>query len=243
VTPPEVSASARFVFLTLVILLAVGFVWAVGDGSRTSGEPRADTVRWRRRAALLALGWLGAAWAVAASGILARFDLRPPPLPIFLLLCALATATLAFSPLGTRLARNLPLTGLIGFQVFRVPVELWLHRLYVEGVVPVQMTFAGSNLDVLSGAGAGLLALAAQRGHAPRWLVLAWNVLGLMLLCVIVGIALLSAPGPLRAFPGEPANTFVAFPPFVWLPAFLVQAAWLGHLLVFRRLELTRPVG
>jgi hypothetical protein len=31
-------------------------------------------------------------------------------------------------------------------------------------------------------------------------------------------------------------DPFVAHFPFVWLPAFLVQAALLGHLLVFRRL-------
>jgi hypothetical protein len=240
VTPPEVSAGARLVFLSLVVLLAIGFVWAVGDGSRPGGEPPAESVRWRRRAALLVLAWLGASAAVAASGALARFELRPPPLLPFLVVSSLATAALAWSSLGTRLARGLPLALLVGFQVFRVPVELWLHRMHVEGVVPVQMTFAGVNYDVLSGLSAGALALLLRAGRGTRALVLAWNLLGLSLLCVIVGVAVLSFPGPLRAFPDDPANTFVAHPPWVWLPAFLVQAAWLGHLLVFRRLELSR---
>jgi hypothetical protein len=240
VTPPEVSASARLVFLLIVMLLAIAFVWAVGDGSRAPGETHADAVRWRRRAALLVLAWLGASFAIADSGVLARFDARPPPLLVFLGLCTAATAGLAFSPLGTRLARGLGVAGLVGFQVFRVPLELLLYRLYGEGVVPVQMTFAGFNYDVLSGLGAALLALLARRGEPPRALVFAWNLLGLTLLCVIVAVALLSTPTPLRAFPDPPANTFVAHPPFVWLPAFLVQAAWFGHLLVFRRLELSR---
>ncbi|HKQ78896.1 MAG TPA: hypothetical protein VJ810_34675 [Blastocatellia bacterium] len=64
--------------------------------------------------------------------------------------------------------------------------------------------------------------------------------MGLALLINIVTIAILSAPTPLRKFFNEPANTFVTYFPFVWLPAFLVQAAWFGHLLVFRRLRQTR---
>jgi hypothetical protein len=34
----------------------------------------------------------------------------------------------------------------------------------------------------------------------------------------------------------EPANVWVTRPPFVWLPAVLVLAALLGHLVLFRRL-------
>ena len=68
----------------------------------------------------------------------------------------------------------------------------------------------------------------------PRALVLAWNALGLALLATIVAVAFLSTPSPLRVFANEPANTIVAAFPYVWLPAFLVQGALFGHLLVFR---------
>ena len=47
-------------------------------------------------------------------------------------------------------------------------------------------------------------------------------------------VAVLSMPTPLQRF--TPPNTFITAPPYVWLPVFLVQAAWFGHLLVFRRL-------
>ena len=62
-------------------------------------------------------------------------------------------------------------------------------------------------------------------------------MLGLALLIAIVTIAILSSPVPFRTFDAGPANTYVTGFPGVWLPAVLVQAALLGHLLVFRRLS------
>jgi hypothetical protein len=73
-------------------------------------------------------------------------------------------------------------------------------------------------------------------GRASVRLVRAWNVLSMVLLVNIVTIALLSAPTPYRVFMNEPANVWVTRPPFVWLPAVLVLAALLGHLVLFRRL-------
>jgi hypothetical protein len=160
---------------------------------------------------------------------------------VVLLVCVtLATVALAFSPLGTRLALGLGLAGLIGYQAFRIPVEWFLHRAFVEGVAPVQMTWAGLNFDVLSGASALALGLAARRRRLPRSLVLFWNVAGLALLANIVTIAVLSLPLPLRRFPEPPANVLPLHLPTVWLPSFLVQAALFGHLLVFRKLRI-RP--
>lgn len=65
-------------------------------------------------------------------------------------------------------------------------------------------------------------------------------MLGCALLATIVTVAFLSAPTPLRVFMNEPANTIVTTFPYVWLPAFLVQAALFGHVLVFRWLARAR---
>jgi hypothetical protein len=40
-----------------------------------------------------------------------------------------------------------------------------------------------------------------------------------------------------RWFGDERLNVFVTYPPFVWLPAILVMAALMGHVLVWRRLS------
>jgi hypothetical protein len=71
-------------------------------------------------------------------------------------------------------------------------------------------------------------------GRRSRGLVLAWNVLGVLLLANIIAVALLSAPTPFRVFMNEPANTFITHVPWIWLPAVMVLAAVMGHALVFR---------
>jgi hypothetical protein len=143
---------------------------------------------------------------------------------------------LGCSRLGTQLA-SLPLPALIAFHAFRLPLELVMHRAATEGTMPEQMTFSGSNFDIVSGASALLVAALAAQGKAPRWLLLAWNALGTTLLVTILVIAVASLP-TFAAFGHEPArlNTWVAYFPYVWLPAGLVAAAVLGHVLLWRRL-------
>ncbi len=63
-----------------------------------------------------------------------------------------------------------------------------------------------------------------------------WNVAGLALLVNIVTVAILSTPR-FALFGDDRLNVFVAYPPFVWLPAVLVLAALAGHLVVFRALR------
>jgi hypothetical protein len=139
------------------------------------------------------------------------------------------------SPLGTLLARGLPLWALVGFQVFRLPLELLMHQAYLEGVMPVQMSYSGRNYDIVSGIAAGALGLWLYYRPGPRWIVAAWNLMGFSLLVNIVAIAVLSTP-LFAAFGSEHLNTFVTYPPFVWLPAVLVVAALMGHILVWRHL-------
>src|SRR5687767_15679772 len=63
-----------------------------------------------------ALGWLAivVAWfaltgAVAASGLLGRFDLRPPPMALMFAVVIGLGLTLGLSSVGARLAETLPL--------------------------------------------------------------------------------------------------------------------------------------
>lgn len=169
----------------------------------------------------------------ACLGYLDRYDTRPPVALLPVLAATLLTVGIAISGIGARFSR-LPLSGLVGYQVFRVAVEWLLHRLYVEGVVPVQMTFHGRNFDIVSGITGGLLGLWLMKRPASRFVIMLWNCLGLALLVNIVTVAVLSAPVPFRTFVEEPANRLPSLFPYVWLPTFLVQSALFGHLVVFR---------
>lgn len=220
--------------------LAVLFVLASRRAAQRLGWAP-DAVRRRTRsAAALALGWCALLAALAGSGLLARFDARPPPLA--LLLAALLAGSVAFgaSRFAAPLARGLPLAGLVGFQAFRLPLELVMHEAARAGVMPSLLSFAGWNFDVATGTLAIPVAALVAAGRAPHWLVLAWNALGLAALTMIAVIAVGTAPF-VQAFGPDQVNAWVAYLPFVYLPGVMVVAALVGHLLVLRHLSQAAP--
>ncbi|GAB5535911.1 MAG: hypothetical protein Rubg2KO_21600 [Rubricoccaceae bacterium] len=228
------SAPTQAVFLALVAFVCLALLVGVGRVSRDLSPTR--RLRWRLGTALGLVAWLGVTAGLARAGFLSNFDVLPPRAPILLGALTTGTVAFAFSPIGARLAKILPLAALVGVQVFRVPLELVLHRLYVEGVLPVQITYTGWNFDIVTGLLAAVLAVALWRGvGGPRW-VAAWNALGLVLLAIVVGTGLLSLPTPIQQF--EPSTVAITTFPMIWLPTVLVMAALLGHLLVIRHLRL-----
>ena len=227
---PEGSAVLRVGFVALAVAIAAGFVAGVG---RVAGRRAAV------RASLGAAGWMAITAGAAAAGLL-RFA-SPPTMPFVALLTVAIAIAVARSHTGERLALELPLAALVGFQSFRVIVELLMHRAYMEGLMPVQMSYSGRNFDIVTGLTAIPVALIVARGRPASRLVLAWNVLGLGLLANILIVALLSAPTPLRVFMNEPANDWISRVPWIWLPTVMVLAAMLGHILIFRRLAASVP--
>lgn len=113
-----------------------------------------------------------------------------------------------------------------------------MHAMYERGVMPEQMSYSGWNFDIVSGITAIVVGAAAWRGLAPRWLIAAWNTLGLLLLLNIMAIGIASTPR-FQAFGPERLNVWVTYPPYIWLPAVMVLAALAGHLLIFRALRLS----
>jgi len=231
------SAPVTLFFVAIVAGVSATFLAATWKSGGAARETRAVRMRWTAAAAAVLAVVIGGSLLLAARGTLRNF--APFPAPVMRLIAAttLVTVVLASGPFGGRMAKGLPLGGLVGFQGFRVLVELALFALHREGMIPVQMTFEGRNFDVLSGLTALGVGALVWRGHASRGLVLAWNVLGLGLLLNIVVVALLSMPTRLRIFDAGPPSVLVANAPFVLLPTLLVQAALFGHLLVFRRLK------
>jgi hypothetical protein len=186
--------------------------------------------------AIATAAWMLGTWGVAASGRLARFDAVPPPFALLFVALVAVALGVGLSPLGARLSR-LPLAALVGFHAFRLPLELVMHRAAAEGVMPPQMTYTGRNLDIVTGVTAVVVAALVARGSASRRLLWAWNALGAALLVNIMVVAVASLP-MFHVFGSDPRhlNTWVAYPPFVWLPAVLVAAALAGHIVVTRRL-------
>jgi hypothetical protein len=229
---PDGSALLRTGFVVLSAALLLAFVRAVYVSSLRSGRMPSVALRASIVAALLSGAWCAFTGILAARGMLRMWG--PPTMGLVLAPMLLIAFGIALSPLGRRLVETIPVAWLVGFQGFRVLVELLLHRAYVEGLMPVQMSYAGRNFDIVTGLSALVVGAWLASGRRSRVVVLLWNTMGLALLLNVVVVALLSAPTPFRVFTKEPANVWITRAPWVWLPAVMVLAALAGHLLVYR---------
>ena len=221
-------------FLLLVLGVLALFVLAL----RPAVKAEQGKVWLHRRQLLIALFfWLALSGSLAGTGVLLDFSL--PKLPILVAIGLCLTTAFAISSFGKELANNIPIWLLVGINGFRLPLELLMHRAADEGVMPPQMSFSGRNFDIVTGILAFIvsyLAYRAPKENPPLLFVRFFNLIGLGLLFNVVSIAILSMPLPIRVYMNEPANTWIAHLPFVWLPTFLVPLALFSHLLILRRL-------
>lgn len=234
---PSVLVVAGIPLLTLLVAAASLGLWHRARGSASAQEPGAARPLW------VVGGWLALWGGVAATGLLSRFDVRPPPMLLMFLALQAVAFYLGLSRVGARLADATPIVALVGLQAFRLPLELVMHQAAVEGVMPAQMSYGGWNFDIVTGLTAGLLALWLASGRAvPRAVLWGWNVLGTVLLANVLVIAMASTP-LFAAFGSEPSrlNVWVTRFPYVYLPAALVVVAITGHIVIFRRLLRTAP--
>jgi len=188
-------------------------------------------------AVITIIGWATLVSALSTAGVLADFT-PPPKLPVLLAVTFIAVIVLAFSKTAKEILSTIPPEKVIRLQVFRVGVEVLLWALFTQKLLPVQMTFEGQNLDVLSGITAPFVAYYCfVKRSWPVSVALVWNLLCLALLTNIVVTAILSMPTPLRIFMNEPANTIVTRFPYVLLPTFLVPLAYGLHFFSLRQIR------
>jgi hypothetical protein len=199
----------------------------------------------RKTAMRLATGlslWFVFSGLMGYSGLLRNTTLRPPgaaflliPVVILLLLFMLKSRP------DTGIAQAFPLWLLLGMQVFRIGVELFLHQLWLNGIVPKMLTFKGANIDIFVGASAPLAAWLSTQGRVGLRFALGWSVFGLIALANVVVRAVLTSPGPLHIIHTEIPNRMIGMFPFLWIPGFFVPLAialhWLGIQGILARLS------
>jgi hypothetical protein len=239
----------------LLALFIAMFVLTYGlalvlHGTAVGSMPLIDQSESRNMFFALTAAVMLADCSLSLSGAISNFDTLPPPFAWFLFsLLAINISFCLRTDLGRRLA-NLPLWLLVGAQAFRFLPELWLHLGWLEGSLPVQMTWPPHGRNVDAGVASLALALGAYLarheagGHgrpgtraAAVW---AFALLGSASLANIVGTAMLSLARPLRDEHApdyfEPGLEVLATAPYVLLPGFILQLAVALHALLFRRL-------
>lgn len=189
------------------------------------------------------VGWLAFATTLGVTGVVGRYDLVPPgmvllvgPVVITLLFFALTTP-------GAILAGSIPLSVLLGFQVFRLGVELSLHRLWSMGLAPKLMILEGGNIEILVAASAPVAAWLSTRGDIGRRMAWWWNFIGILSLANIVVRAVLTAPGSLHLIHAEVPDVAIITFPFTFIPGFMAPLALTLHLLAFRAFSANRGLS
>lgn len=226
-------------FYGLAAMIVAGATILLHRASLACGDSPGVARTNQRRFFGWALAWVAAVSLASFSGAM-NPAMRPPVVFVLMLAGTLTLGVvIARSETGRRFAHGLPLAWLVGFQAFRLPLELAMHRAHTEGLMPIQMSYSGQNFDIVTGATALVLGLVMAVREVPRPVVQAWNVLGLVLLANILGVAMLSTP-VFAYFGPDRLNVFVMRMPYTLLPAVMVLAAWAGHLIVFRALRQER---
>ena len=217
--------SFQILFVIYVIVVAA----AAAAVARVALTPRAAALTI---ASLVA--WLAYATSLGATGAVGRYDHLPPGLLVLVAPVVLTLLALTLTAPGARLASAIPLEVLLGFQFFRVGVELSLHHLWSQRLAPRLMTLGGGNVEIIIALTAPIAAWLVSRGLTSRRLAWIWNVAGILSLGNVVVRAVLTAPGPLHLIHAEVPDIAIITYPFTFVPGFMAPLALALHVLAFR---------
>lgn len=226
---------------TAAFLAVVGFVVFAAVAAVVVSTHPDQRGRALQRSILLASGWLIVTSLPTLTGVLRAGG--PVPAQVFMVLFLVVAVWFGGGPVGGRIAVAVPLWVIVGFQGFRLPLELVLHEWVAMGVAPPQMTWGfqpasasqatwvARNWDIVAGIVAILSAPIVR-----RWKRFAWapTLIGSVLLLNVIWIVGQSLPGPLYAFT-EPITLPFRFP-HVWIASVCVTGAVAGHIIAFRAL-------
>ena len=146
---PRTGATFTLSFIAVVTATVAAFV-SLCSRAADAATDSADTVGWDAVPGLragcqvmcLLVPLLVATFVIAWSGVLQHWDSLPPPFMLLMLPLYITTVLLATKARGTNQLghpgvaaslSSLPMGQLVGFQSFRIFVELVLHLGYSQG--------------------------------------------------------------------------------------------------------------
>ena len=233
--PPFQSPDALTtgVFVAIVALVLGCLVAGVAIASRRLGHPRESLRRRVLMAAALSIVWLG----LTPQAPFGLFGVTVSAFMLLFTISNLSAVALGLSPVGRLLAAGLPLWALVGFQGFRLPLEIVLHAWYGQGTVPVHITWEGQNFDVIAALTALVAAVWLYRRPTARWVGWLATAIGLGLLLNVIRVAVGASPvGVPWNFGADPTLQLPAHSPFGWIVSVCIAGALAGHIVTLRAL-------
>lgn len=188
--------------------------------------------------AVAALGWLMFLVLKTNQDYFEEWHLMPPRFLLVIGVPLVLILSTFFIKRFGEFARGMSPARTIQIQSFRLFVEIVLWQLAADGLMHKRMTFEGYNFDILIGLTAIPIAyIVIVKKKFPINVAVAWNYLGIILLTIVAGIGILSAPTQFQVFMEKPTNTIIIEVPYIWLPGLLVPMGYYLHILSLRQLK------
>ena len=124
--------------------------------------------------------------------------------------------------------RNIKISTFL--HTVRLPVEIVLLQLFLVGSIPELMTFEGKNYDIVMGISAPIIGSLFLFNVIKKRHLLAWNIIGLIMIFCILFIGIFSAVLPIQLFAFEQPNIGINYFPFVLLPGVIVPLVIYTHI-------------
>lgn len=227
----EIPLYVSFVFVATTITTTLFVYYAI----------RATESKRSRLASTITLGsiliWMGVTYVLAQTGFYRVYDALPPRAIFALVPPNLAIIIVIIIKRTREYMLRIPISILTYLHIIRVPIEMVLWWLAIQGVAPYLITFEGVNYDILSGVTAPFIAVFLLGIRSQNRIgTTIWNLATLALLVNVVFHALLSAPTPFQIFSFDQPLTAVFYAPYIWLPAVVVPIVFWSHLVALIQL-------
>ncbi len=186
-----------------------------------------------KRFVMIFFAWLVYLFAIERTGFLGNFGF-PPRMPLLVVIPAVFMGVfLSGRELFKKVIHQIPTHLIVYLQSFRVIVELLIYGAFLEGILPQQVTFEGTNYDILVGISAIPIGMLIQKEVLSDKGILIWNFISLGILSVTAGSFIYT----FYTFDLTPDNLkFVTFP-YLLLAGTLLPIAVLLHVISIRQVR------
>jgi len=219
------------IYVSIVFLMSaatvLGFVYYAVDTASADKKSLTSSI-----VITFVSAWLFIIALLSFYDFFTEFDVRPPRLIVAVIIPAITITLLFVFPRSKAFLHKIPLTTLTYIHIVRIPIEMVLWWLALEGKLDMKLTFEGINYDILVGISAPFVAvfLVGLRSKSKFGAGI-WNVLSLLSLFLIVKNAIQSTPYFFSSESFLTPNIAVFYFPYIWLPTFIVPVVLLSHLI------------
>lgn len=176
-------------------------------------------------------GWLFLILILTFNDFFMDFPSIPPRIFVFVGVTIIGISALFVVKRSRDFIGRMPITTLTHIHIIRVPVEIVLWWLFLEEMVPEEITFQGMNHDIISGITAPFAAIfLLGLRNKSKIAAIIWNLIALALLVNVVSRAILATPLFYDSGSMDYPNIAIFYFPFIYLPLFIVPAVLFSHL-------------